>query len=385
KDLLTLPIADPVRIEVLEALISIAESKQEDDDERALVTDLARLDPSQEAGLQHFWDEGWDAYTSGDLHKAVDLLRFIRETYRNPNVKRQADYWRARSIERLGQKEEAETIYGALGTAPYDDLYAVLSEQRVRIAHDPDTNPLRVSGPDWPEIAEARMPDELRLAYELTALDDERDARLEIQKNIKPSNETFADALLADLYHSSGDMELMARSLRRAFPQLATVEQDSVPRYFLSMYYPMRYQRVIVQYAQKNRLDPFLVMALIHQESAFIPTARSAVGASGLMQMMSPTAKELAQQLHSSANVENPEVAIRLGTFYFRQLVDVFDGSIPLAIAAYNAGRGNVAKWRHAAPKKPMDEFLESMPFAETRNYVKRVMLISSTYRRMTL
>ncbi len=238
--------------------------------------------------------------------------------------------------------------------------------------------------PDWPEIAEKNMPEELRLAYELTALDDARDARLEIQQNLSRSNQMYADALLADLYHSSGDMELMMRSLRRAFPQIATVEQDFVPAYFLSMYYPIRYKDAIVKYSKKNNIDPFVVMALIHQESYFNPKARSPVGAAGLMQMMPPTAKELAHLLHSSADVENPEVSIRLGSFYFRRLIDLFNGTVQLAIASYNAGMGNVMRWRRAAPHKPMDEFLESMPFAETRNYVKRVTIIRASYRRMT-
>jgi peptidoglycan lytic transglycosylase len=173
------------------------------------------------------------------------------------------------------------------------------------------------------------------------------------------------------------------RSARRAFPQLATVEQDSVPPYFLKMYYPLKYQDAIVKNAKKNDVDPYLVMGLIHQESTFNPLARSPVGAVGLMQLMPPTAKELARRVHSSSNVEDPEVNIRLGTLYFRQLVNIFRGASLLAVASYNAGMGNVLRWRRAAPRKPMDEFIESMPFPETRNYVKRVTMLSASYRRM--
>lgn len=383
KDLLTLPLADEVRIEVLNALIGITESKNDDDSEQKLITELAKLDPSQEAGLQRFWDKAWAAYTRGDLNGAAELFLFIRNTYRNPNVRRQSEYWYARSIERLGRREEAQAHYRTLASAPYDDIYALFSESHGAPHPDPDANPLTAPRPDWPEIAEREMPAELRLAYELTALDDARDARLEIQRNVRRSNAMFADALLADLYHSSGDTELMMRSLRRAFPQMATVEQDSVPAYFLSMYYPIRFRDAILKNARKNKVDPYLVMALIHQESYFNPRARSPVGAAGLMQLMPPTAKELASILHSSSDVENPEVAIRLGTFYFRQLIDRFGGAVQLAVASYNAGMGNVMRWRRNAPHKPMDEFLESMPFAETKNYVKRVTIIRSSYRRM--
>lgn len=383
RDLLSLPLAPEVRIEVLNTLIGVAEARNEDALEQKLIAELAALDPSQEAGLQRFWGKAWAAYSSGDLNGAADLLLFIRDTYRNPNVKRQADYWHARSIERLGKTEEAEAIYRAIADAPYADLYVMYAQAHGATHQDPDVNPLKVKRPDWPEIAEDEMPAELRLAYELTALTDYRDARLEIQKNLKRDNQKYADALLSDLYNSSGNFFLMTRSLRRAFPEIATVEQDSVPAYFLRMYYPMKYVDAILKYARQNRLDPYLVMGLIHQESYFNPRARSPVGATGLMQLMPPTSKELARILRSSANAEDPEVNIRLGTYHFRRLVDLFGGVVQLAIASYNAGQGNILRWRRAAPRKPLDEFVESIPFPETRNYVKRVTMLAASYRRM--
>jgi soluble lytic murein transglycosylase-like protein/TolA-binding protein len=383
-DLLSLSLADEVRIEVLNTLISIAEAENQDENEQKYVLELAKLDPSQEAGLQHFWGKAWSAYAAGDMHTAEQVLTFVRDTYRNPNVKRQASYWIARSLERQGAKEQAAAMYQAIADVPYSDLYTLYSQAHGAPHRDGADNPLTMKKPDWSEIAERDMPSELRLAYELTALTDARDARLEIQKNLKRSNQMYADALLADLYNSSGDMLLMMRSARRAFPQLATVEQDSVPAYFLRMYYPMRYKDAIVKNAQQNNLDPYLIMGLIHQESYFNPQARSPVGAVGLMQLMPPTSRELARRLHSSSNAEDPDVNIRLGTFYFRQLVDMFGGVVQLAVASYNAGMGNVMRWRRAAPRKPMDEFLESMPFAETRNYVKRVMMLRASYARLS-
>ncbi|MDQ6799741.1 MAG: lytic transglycosylase domain-containing protein [Acidobacteriota bacterium] len=383
-DLLSLPLADEVRIEVLNTLIALAESKNDDALEQKLITDLAKLDPSQEAGLQHFWGKAWEAYTRGDGSAADRLLTFVHDTYRNPNVKRQASYWMARTMERQGMGEQAAAIYRSLADAPYSDLYAFYCQAHGAHHQDLDINPLKMQKPDWPEIAEKDMPSELRLAYELTALTDSRDARLEIQKNLKRSNQKYADALLADLYNSYGDMLLMMRSARRAFPQLATVEQDVVPAYFLKMYYPMKYRDAIIANAQKNNLDPFLVMGLIHQESTYNPLARSPVGASGLMQLMPATAKEIARRTHSSANTEDPEVNIRLGTVYFRQLVNMFGGVVQLAVASYNAGMGNVMRWRRGAPHKPLDEFLESIPFSETRNYVKRVMMLRASYKRLS-
>ncbi len=384
KDLLSLPLAAAVRIEVLNSLVQIAEAKNQDDYERELVTALAKIDASQEAGLQHFWDKAWAAYSRGDLDGAIDTMTFVRETYRNPNVRRQAQYWYARSIERLGRKDEAASIYRELASAPYADVYAVNSAARGATRQELATNPLKEKRPDWSEIAEREIPPELRLGYELTALTDYRDARLEIQKNIKRSNQPYADALMGDLYNSSGDTLLMMRSLRRAFPKLATVEQDAVPSYFLRMYYPTRYHDEIIKDAKKNGVDPYVIMGLIHQESYYNPKARSAVGATGLMQLMPPTGKEIAKRLHTSANLEDPITNVKLGTYYFKLLVNMFGGTTNLAIASYNAGQGNVMRWRRGAPGRPMDEFIESIPFPETRNYVKRVNMLGASYKRLT-
>jgi soluble lytic murein transglycosylase-like protein len=382
KDLLQLPLSDDVRIDVLNTLIAMAEAKNQDEYEQQLVAQLAKIDPSQEAGLQHFWDKAWAAYARGDLNGARPLLQFLRDTYRNPNLKRTAWYWMARVDERAGKKEEAAAAYRDLAQAPYDDIYAIESERRGAPRQVATDNPLKSNKPDWREIAERDMPGELRLAYELTALSDMRNAMLEIRANRRRENSPFADALLADLYNSTGNSELMMLSLRRAYPALATVEQDSVPRYFLAMYYPMHYRDSIEKYSKDNGLDPFLIMGLIHQESYFNPSAKSSVGATGLMQLMPATGKELAARLGTSANLTDAKTNIHLGTAHFKMLVNLFGGNTELAVAAYNAGQGRVAQWRRTLPH-PMDEFLESIPFRETRTYVKHVVMLASSYRRM--
>jgi soluble lytic murein transglycosylase-like protein len=383
KDLLPLPLADEVRIGVLNTLIGLAEVKNQDDYEQQLIVKLAKLDPSQEAGLQHFWDKAWAAYARGDLKGAGDLLVFVRDSYRSPNTKRQATYWYARCEERLGRKAEAAAMYHELASAPYDDIYAIESEKRGAKRQVPNTNPLTANRADWRDIAEQNMPQELRLGYELTALSDFRDAQQEIDKNRGRGNQQFADALLADLYHASGNTIPMLKTLRSAFPALATVEQDSVPPYFLRMYYPLKYDDWIRKYANKSGVDPYTIMGLIHQESYYNAKAKSAVGATGLMQLMPATGRELAANFHIAPHLDNPETNIRLGVAHYKMLVNLFNGSNDLAIAAYNAGQGRVMQWRRAAPGKPMDEFIEGIPYRETRTYVKHVVMLASTYKRI--
>lgn len=389
KDLLQIEeLGEDMRYEVLNSLINRAASKNQDAYVMELVPQVIKLDPVADPALQHFWDKGWAAYTRGDLAAARKLFRFIADTYTHPNVRRQSEYWYARTIERLGLKEEARAIYQKLAAAPYADIYALHAVSRGAKRTEVKTNPLKKNGPDWREIAEKEMPQELQIAYELTALSAMRDAYNEVRRNMRRRNAKYAEALLADVYNASGNKILMYRSIRRAWPQLATPEQDSAPAYFIGMYYPRRYAEEIEEYSNKQNLDPNLVRALILQESYYNPKARSPVGATGLMQLMPPTAKEHARKMGISfaiSRLENPEVNVRLGTFHLRMLLNMFRGNTYLAVASYNAGQGNVLKWRRGAPQKPMDEFLESIPFQETRNYVKRVTMLKSAYERLTL
>jgi soluble lytic murein transglycosylase-like protein len=388
KDLLSLEqISADLRVETLNALINRAVAKNQDAYARELVPQLIKLDRSADPALQHFWDKGWAAYSRGDLATATSLFRFIADTYTHPNVRRQSEYWYGRSLDRQGRKEEARAIYQKLASAPYEDLYAQHSVVRGAKRVPNRDNPLNRKGPDWRELAEKEMPEELELAYELSALASMREAFLEARKNQRRENSRFAQAIFAEVYAAGGNELLMYGALRKAWPQLATVEQDSVPLHFFRMYYPLKYREEIEEHARERGLDPNLVRGLILQESYYNPRAKSRVGATGLMQLMPPTASEHAKRLRIAfavSRLENPDVNIALGTYHLRMLVNMFKGNVYLAVASYNAGQGNVLKWRRAAPGKPTDEFLESIPFPETRNYVKRVTMLRSTYARLT-
>jgi soluble lytic murein transglycosylase-like protein len=386
KDILQIKEASPeVRLATLNYLIVLAQVKHQDEYLQQLVGEVVKLNRYDDPALQYFWDRAWVAYVAGDLNGAKALLRFIGDTYAAPNVKRQADYWYARMLERAGSKAEAEAAYQRLASAPYEDVYALYSESRGGKRVAPATNPTAPNRPDWRDIAEQSMPAELRLAYELTALQDFNDAAAELKKNAKRQNQTFADALAAEKLSNDVNLVEMYRTLKRAWPLLATVEQDSVPPYFIKMYYPVKYRDTIRKYSSRNGLDPYFVMALILQESYFNPRAKSRVGATGLMQIMPATGMELGRQLHPLFNVSQlsePDTNIEIGTLHLKHLMAIFSNNPQLVAASFNAGQGNVLKWRRAA-RKPMDEFLESIPFPETRNYVKRVTLLRSSYARI--
>lgn len=382
KDLLALPAPPEIRKQALASLIGIAQAKNQEAYMRELITELAKVDPTTEAGMQRFWDKAWAAYLRGDHATARPLLQFISTTYRNPNIQRQARYWYARSIERGGEKERAREIYDDLVSVRYEDLYYKFAATR---GGKPRESALesRPKAPEWSELAEREMPEELRLAYELSALGAAQYARTEIQHRASPDNRMFADALLGDIFNTLGSADLANRYARRAFPDLATVEQDTVPSHFVAMYYPLRYEKEIREYAEKRKLDPYLVMALVRQESAYNPDAKSSAGALGLMQIMPATGRELGGRFYTGFNtgrLTNPEVNIELGTYYLRQVINLLDGNVELALAGYNGGPYRMRRLRAAAKRKPLDEFIESIPMSESRNYVKRVTLLRSSY-----
>jgi soluble lytic murein transglycosylase len=147
------------------------------------------------------------------------------------------------------------------------------------------------------------------------------------------------------------------------------------PPWFERIRYPLHYAAVVRERAHAERIDPALLAAVIYQESKFRPNARSASGAIGLMQLTPSTAKGIALRTGGTAftidDLTNPEINIRYGTWYLRDLVSKY-GSLRLALAAYNAGQGNVDRWRAEG---------KGIQFPETRAYVERVEHLQHVYR----
>ncbi len=150
----------------------------------------------------------------------------------------------------------------------------------------------------------------------------------------------------------------------------------------LALRYPLPWREQVGAAASGAGLDLAVVYGLIRQESRFIMDARSSVGASGLMQLMPATARWTARKIgmdfHPSA-IADRDTNLRLGTAYLRRVLDDFDGSLPMAAAAYNAGPNRVRRWRDAAPTEAA-AWVENIPFNETRDYVKKVLANAAEY-----
>ncbi len=155
----------------------------------------------------------------------------------------------------------------------------------------------------------------------------------------------------------------------------------------LELRFPSPLSNMFYQHARKQAIDPSWAIAIARQESAFNATARSHAGAKGLMQLMPATARETARQkrirYHRESDLFKPSVNIALGTAHLSQLIQQFDGNKVFATAAYNAGASRVNRWRRQRGHLPLDIWIETIPFDETRQYVKNVLAFRVIYNSM--
>lgn len=157
---------------------------------------------------------------------------------------------------------------------------------------------------------------------------------------------------------------------------------------FQRIYYPLKYKEQVRKYSIESHVDPFLVLAIIKAESGFNPLATSPKSAKGLMQLMEPTAKEIAERLKiedfESDDLYRPEMNIRIGCFHVRRLMNEFgDQQLDLVIAAYNGGSRNVKSWLKREEYSLNGKELHTIPFKETEKFLERVKRNYSSYKRL--
>jgi soluble lytic murein transglycosylase len=231
----------------------------------------------------------------------------------------------------------------------------------------------------------------------LTAAD--RQARADALRSI--AFDASAELELRAAYVATGESRLLFESaqaavnashfgaaivtIRQIFPQLENRPFPDVPQEVWLTSYPLPYQDSIRHWSAKAGLDPMLVAALIRQESAFSPEAHSNQGALGLMQLEPKTARLMAKQVkirYSQAQLFNPDYNIHLGTVYVSNLLKQF-GSVEAALGAYDGGEDRVEFWTAGQPYRDKAEFVDSIPFTETREYIEIITRNADIYRRL--
>jgi soluble lytic murein transglycosylase len=174
--------------------------------------------------------------------------------------------------------------------------------------------------------------------------------------------------------------------MKRAYPQYLAAGGEELPPPVLEVIFPLDYWPLIKKYSDANGLDPYLMAALIAQESTFTADIRSGANAYGLMQLLPATGRRYAQRIgikpFSTATLTTPESNIRIGMAYFKELSTRFGGA-HFALASYNAGESRVSRWQSERPGIVQDEFIDDIPFPETQGYVKRILGTAEDYRRL--
>jgi soluble lytic murein transglycosylase len=200
-----------------------------------------------------------------------------------------------------------------------------------------------------------------------------------------PDSESWSALAEAQIYASYGETFRAMRSLKRALPYSASAPIKSIPLAYWRILFPKPYWDTIQAESAKHNLDPYLVASLIRQESEFNPGVISYANAWGLMQLLPSVGKQMAREegmtRFQTFQLLDPETNIRLGTRYLKQMLDRFGGVQEYALAAYNAGDSRVVDWQAAGPYEGMDEFVESIPFTQTREYVEAILRNEETYR----
>jgi soluble lytic murein transglycosylase len=208
-----------------------------------------------------------------------------------------------------------------------------------------------------------------------------------IAREIKadPNSSSWSALAEAQIYASYGQTFRALRAIKRALPFAASAPVNAIPLVYWRILFPEPYWDTIKSESAKNNLDPYMVASLIRQESEFDPSVVSYANAWGLMQLLPTVGKAMAREEgiknFQTFQLLDPETNIRLGTRYLRQMLDRFGGVQEYALAAYNAGDNRVADWEAAGPYQGMDEFVESIPFTQTREYVEAILRNEETYR----
>ena len=333
------------------------------------------------------WKAGWWSYKNGDFAETVRIFESAAAAFPRSDYRPSFLYWAARAHGKLGAGSQADArfrlVYQDYGNSYYGRLADRRVSRRAGAAGMTDDRPLTASL-QTVATAEARVPTEDRIRQLLGAgMYDDALAELRYAQRQWGTSPAI-DATIAWVYHRQGELRRGISLMRRAYPQSLTSGGHELPVEIRQVLFPLVYWDLIKKHAAARNLDPYIIAALIGQESTFQRDARSVANAWGLMQIVPPTGRRLARSLgirrFTTSSLTHPETNIRLGTLHFSRLVQQFGGTY-YALASYNAGENRVVRWKAERPAMDEDEFIDDIPFPETQNYVKRILGTAEDYR----
>jgi peptidoglycan lytic transglycosylase len=355
---------------------------QDNDTEHEKQWLLKLADTDTPFALSAYWQLGWIYYTSGNFKEAVRYFGKIKDSkYSDQYESIKADYWTAKVLLKQGKDEIANERFFHIANSMPVSYYTVMANMWLGVntlSYDPSS--LNVPEPAQTEPAFAYHYSRYRF---LKSIGINGDAMYELSA-LKQMELTYEETLLlCREYYANGDYYNTLYTARtRLGDMLQTFTQSALPVWYYS--YPSGYSYLIGNYARRYSLDPAVVYAIILQESKYKTDAVSDSGALGIMQIMPYTgakvAKDIALAPFSSQLLFDPQINIGIGIWYFKQLMTKYKDNYVLSLAAYNAGTKAVAKWLATSNACNTDEFIEEIPFSETRHYVKGIIANLAAY-----
>jgi soluble lytic murein transglycosylase len=341
------------------------------------------------ASAYSHWKTAWLTYRLGKKDDAKRLFEEQLSMYPSSAEAPNAIYWRGRMAEDEGNKGLARAYYQKLAENYRYYYYANLARERLPKVGEEIVDPPVLDGlprppappHDWEAPADNVRAQKAQLLAN-AALYDFAVAEMQAASAGSPPWEAKS---VAEIYNEQGSYIRAIETLKRAVPGYFAAEIPQIPRPVWEGLFPRPFWEELKRDATANRLDPHLVASLIRQESEFNPAAISRANAMGLMQLLPTVGKGMAKEMKikhfSPDQLLVADTNLRLGTRYFRHIVDHYDGQVEYALAAYNAGEDRVNDWRKNGNFADVEEFVESIPFTETREYVQAIMRNAVIYK----
>lgn len=317
--------------------------------------------PAGKKSANVMWEAAWSAYQSRDYLTAAADFNQLSE---RAELREKALYWLGKSLVAAGDVKGAEVPLATLADEYPFGYYALICNRWCALPESP------LAPKNLAESLPMPAGFEREKALMSLGMFDEAARELTL---VRKKNPLGAARLYLEMGNYNGAYHSAANEKSR--------RGDKENPVVWGVKYPQAFREDVVKGASANAVPESLIYAIMRTESNYHPTALSPVGAVGLMQIMPATAESISKG--DSTRLTRPELNIRLGALHLRDLMVMYDGNLPLVMAAYNAGSGNVKRWQKGLGGLPQDEFIESIPFKETREYVKKVTTAMELYQRL--
>lgn len=353
--------------------------------------------PDSDQAMNALWNLGRYYTKNNNNSEALEAYRLLSERFSKSSLGDDALYWRGKTLQKMGLEEEARVIYEKLlREYPLSYYTERITKQRddlnfvglISASEKEDFTNLeefllkyaKIEGKGQLSLLKAELFEEISF-YKESIIE------LKETLNYYPGN-IFLLFKLSDVYKKNMDYYNSLNYSEIIFNYLVDNHQlDDLPFELWESLYPICFEDIIREYALKYEIDPLLAMAMIREESRFNSWNESAAGARGLMQIIFSTAEWIAQKINiidfNDEMLFSPKVNINLGCWYINYLKEKFSNDYILMISGYNAGPGITDKWLEIYDQSDLDNFVENIPYAETREHIKKVMKSYQMYKKL--